>query len=694
MFNEPLSRGFRRRGNLAPSSCLSTRIQFPITCQARYLTDQFSAISSRTAATRRPPRLPLVKDTGASSLKSRELMRFPIAAARNPIFKRRTTMHTMKRWLFLSLIGLCVPSAIALAASITGRVRDANTNAYLLGATVTIAELGRTATTNADGTYSLSGVPAGNYTLNTSYLGYQDVSQPVALSGSGETRTDISIGAEIINLGAFVVEGTREGQARALQQKRSLSNITDIVSADAVGKFPDGNAAEALRRIPGVSLEIDQGEGRFVVVRGIDASLNNVTLNGLMIGSPAEQGARGLSMDTVPADLISRLEVTKAVTPDLDHNAIGGSINIVTQSVFDRPDGFFYGSLNTAYTDFRGDWGWYGGSATFGRLLGKAQRWGVVAGVSYSSRKFGSNSSDDNGWLLRNGIYSPTSQDSFNYNLRRQRLGINTKLEFRPTSSNQLYLQLNYNEFHDDEDRQSAAYEFARGTLTNATAAGGSWSAGRSTREFRDYKQNHLINAYSIGGKHGLNNGFDLEWKVGTSTGERETPRRVDWEFRSADTLSNTFALGGDIPIITPNPAYYNPASYPFRRVRFRMDDEKEDVYSAQVDLKRSQQFGSKSGFWKVGAKLFNSQKHQDRSNTNYNLAAGAANLFTLAEPGLTADEPSTFAEGRYRLGPVIEITNMYKYFNANPGKFVYDSATSFANSQDADFDAEEEIIS
>ena len=108
------------------------------------------------------------------------------------------------------------------------------------------------------------------------------------------------------------------------------------------------------------------------------------------------------------------------------------------------------------------------------------------------------------------------------------------------------------------------------------------------------------------------------------------------------------------------------------------------------MDLRREQQFGPKPGFWKVGAKLVNSQKHQDRTNTNYNLAAGAANLFTLAEPGLTADEPSTFAEGRYRLGPVIEITNINKYFRDNPGKFAFDPASSLSNSRDADYDAEE----
>jgi hypothetical protein len=110
--------------------------------------------------------------------------------------------------------------------------------------------------------------------------------------------------------------------ALARDEKRAAPMIGDVVSADSVGRVPDNNAAEALRRIPGVSMEIDQGEGRFVVVRRVDASLNNVTINGQILGTPAEFGTRGVSMDSVPADLISRLEVVKAVRPDMDANAI------------------------------------------------------------------------------------------------------------------------------------------------------------------------------------------------------------------------------------------------------------------------------------------------------------------------------------------------------------------------------------
>ncbi len=500
---------------------------------------------------------------------------------------------------------------------------------------------------------------------------------------------------EVVKLAAFVVEGERAGQARAIKQKREASNIMDAVSADAVGKFPDGNAAEALRRVPGVSLEIDQSEGRFVVVRGIDAALNNVTLNGQTIGSPAEQGRRGLAMDSVPAELISRLEVVKAVTPDRDHNAIGGSVNIVTASAFDRPEGFLFGSVSSAYSDFSGDWGWWGAGANFGRVFGADKKWGVIAGISYSLRQYSSQTSDAVDWAPINGMYVPTTQESFDYAIERSRLGLNIALEHRPTDGHELYLRMNYNEFIDEEGRQKTGYEFARGTLSSQTATSGTFSQGRATKEFRDYKQKHLIDAYALGGKHTLAGEWTAEWQLGYSSGERDTPRRVDWEFRSGGSaFPNSYNLSGEIPIITPNAAFYDPAQYPFRRVRFRTDDEREEVTTAQLDLERPLSLGGRASKLKFGGKWMQSDKTQDRENVNYNLASGAANLFTLAQPGLAGPEPAGFMENRYRFGPTLNLAANQQFFRDNPGRFTYDAATSRANSTEADFDATEEVLS
>jgi len=591
------------------------------------------------------------------------------------------------------LLGLGLLVSVVPAASLNGRVRDAKTNSFLLGASVTLRELNRTVTSGAGGEYFFPDVPAGNYTLEVRYLGYGDAAQAVVLAEPGAT-VELAIESDLVKLANFVVEGTREGQARALQQKRSAENILDAVSADAVGKFPDGNAAEALRRVPGVSLEIDQGEGRFVVVRGIDAALNNVTLNGQSVGSPAEQGRRGLAMDSVPADLISRLEVVKAVTPDLDGNAIGGSVNIVTQSAFDRDENFLIGSLSKGYNDFNGRWGWQSGSATYGRVLDSAKRWGFIGGVSYSFKEFASQTSDNLNWTAINGIYTPDTQESFVYHVERERIGANVGLEFRPSAGHQLYVRFNYNEFTDEEGRQKAGYNFRLGTLSNQTATTGANSQGRSTREYRDYKQQGLIEAAQIGGKHELANDYRFEWQAGVSRGERRTPRRVDWEFRSAaGAFPNTYNLAGDLPIITPNAAFYDPAAYPFRRVRYRRDMEQEDVTSLQADLRRDVTLFGKPAYWKTGAKWLNSDKTKDSSNTNYLLASGTANLFTLGETGLAGTGPDDFMDGRYRFGPTLNLGNLQAYFRNNPGRFTFDPTSSANDSIVADFDGTETVL-
>jgi len=600
-------------------------------------------------------------------------------------------MHRSARSLLLSLTALFAGSLPASAASVSGRVRDANANAFLLGATVTIRELDRTTTTGPGGEYSFGNVPAGTYQLIVSHLGGSDFTQTVTVAATGDTRADLAVASDVVKLGAFVVEGSREGQLRALQQKRMALDIMDAVAADAMGKFPDGNTAEALRRVPGVSMEVDQDEGRYVVVRGIDSALNNVTLNNQVLGTPSEQGNRGVAMDSVPADLVARLEVTKAVTPDKDGTAIGGSINIVTQSAFDRPDGFLFGSVSSTYDDFRERFAPPTGSLTFGRVFGADGKWGVVGGVSYSVKLFKSQTSDNLGWAPVNGFWMPATQESFDYDLMRSRLGVNVALQFRPMPKHELALRLNHNIFTDHEMRQKAGYEFKTGTLTNQTALTGTNSGGRSTREFRAYNQEGTIDALALEGKHTLASVYHLTWQVGASRGERDVPKRDDWEYRSGtNAFPNSYNLAGESNLVTPNAAFYDPASYPFRRVRFRHDLEREDVVSAQADLKREMSFGTMRGFWKAGTKFVRREKADDRENSNYTLAGPA---FTLAEPGLAGTEPANYFDGRYRYGPTLNLAANEAFFRANPNRFSRDVLGSLNNSIAGDFDAEEKVI-
>jgi TonB-dependent receptor len=604
---------------------------------------------------------------------------------------RRWSGRGAARWLAAGLAGLALAQAVG-AATVTGRVRDKESSSYLLGATVELRELDRSATSSSGGDFALSNVPAGAYTLVVRYLGYKDYTQPLTVREGDTTALDLALTSDVVRLGKFVVEGSLEGQARALQQKRSAVNVIDVVSSDALGKFPDGNAAEALRRVPGVSLEIDQDEGRYVVLRGINSALNAVTLNNQLVGTPSEAGNRGIAMDSVPADLIARLEVVKAVTPDMDGNAIGGSINIVTQSAFDRREMFLQGSAAGFYDNFS-ERTTPSGSLTFGTVFGDAKQWGFVVGASYSLKEVSSQTVNTRSWSQVNGFWVPLQEQSYDYDIERERLGVNVALQFRPAAGHELALRLNHNEFSDVEARQSVAFEHRLGTLTNQTATSGANSQGRASRQYRDYHQTGTIDAFSFDGRHTLGDTL-LTWRAGTSRGERDVPTRVDWEYRSAaGAFPNTYDLTGEVLVIKPNTAdYYNPANYPFRRVRFRSDLEREDVWSAQVDGQRALRFADRAATVKVGAKFVSREKADDRTNRNYNLATGAANLFTLAEPGLAGPEPVNYFNGLFRYGPTLDLEANKRYFAANPGRFTLDPIATLSDSLSGDFDAREDV--
>ncbi len=607
-------------------------------------------------------------------------------------------MQKFRRLFMPSLCGL-FSVATSFAASLTGLVQDSGANRPMPNATVTIPAAGRTTSTDQYGRYSIPNLAPGTYLVSVQFLGFDDLTREVIVTPAPETRADFEIGyGKVVTLDKFVVEGIREGQARALQQKLNAANIMDIVSADAVGKFPDGNAAESLRRMPGISVEIDQDEGRYVVLRGIDSALNNVTLNNQVLGTPSEAGNRGVAMDSVPAELISRLEVTKAVTPDLDGTAIGGSVNIVTKSAFDTPDGFFYGSVAGFYDNFSGRTS-PNGNLTYGRVLGEAGKWGIVAAASYSEKRFQSQTSDNLSWTQVNGFWVPLSQESFNYDIMRERLGVNVALQHRPRPDTELSLRLNHNQFTDEEGRQKSGYEFRLGTLTNQTATSGTNSQGRSTREFRSYHQTGSIDALSLSGTHKLAANYHLSWQLGGSRGERDVPKRDDWEYRSSSgAFPNTYDLSGESAVITPSANFYDPAAYPFRRVRFRSDLEREDVLSAQVDLKRDAEFGARPGYWKVGAKYVSRDKQDDRENDNYTLLGTA---WTLAEPGLAGTagdsminrEPDDYFRGLYRYGPTLHLENNEAFFLANPTRFQRDANGSRDNSLSGDYEGSEEVM-
>ena len=213
--------------------------------------------------------------------------------------------------------------------TIRGRIIDASKQT-LPGASIYIENLRTGVTSDVNGYYTFSNLNPGTYTIKISYVGYSPVEMKITIPAGKTLEKDVVLN-EGLELQEVVVGGAFQGQRRAINSQKNSLGITNVVSADQVGKFPDSNIGDALKRISGINVQYDQGEARFGQVRGTSADLSSVTINGNRIPS-AEGDTRNVQLDLIPAHMIQTIEVNKVVTPDMDGDAIGGSINLVTKN--------------------------------------------------------------------------------------------------------------------------------------------------------------------------------------------------------------------------------------------------------------------------------------------------------------------------------------------------------------------------
>lgn len=568
----------------------------------------------------------------------------------------------------------------AFAGDLRGAVIDANTGQRLVGASVRLTGSARTSVTDDGGVFNFQALPAGAYTVSVDYVGYRAASETVTVGEAGVTDISIRVGGEA-EVEGIIVTGARAAQAEALQVKRTATVIVDALSADDVGKLPDNNIADALQRLPGVSVTIDQGEGRYVLVRGIDSNLVNVTVNGQVFPGP-EGGARRVALDTFPADIVSRIEVVKAQTPDLDANAVGGTVNLVTASAFDTPDGFVRGSFRYGYNQL-GETENYAANAGVARLFGADRQFGVVIGASFSQREFESDNYEASGFRAVNGQILPTTRVLRDYRIVRNRTGLVANFEWRPTDDVQLYLNNTYTRYSDDEQRDSSTIEYALGTLSNQGPGTGSYSQGRGTVELRDRKVTQTLVNHSLGGVF-TRGQATIDLNATFAQADEDTPKRVDWEFRSANgAFPNSFDATG-LYLKINAPLLADATRYPFRRVRTRTDAVSEETQAYTGSIRWD--FAERDGYLKAGLRYVIRDKSWDRTNSDF----GAVTGFVLAD----VDRPGAYDHlgDNYSQGPVIERGQIMAYFEANRARFPVDAVSTLANSLVTDFQAEEKV--
>lgn len=593
---------------------------------------------------------------------------------------RRAVRHVFS--VTMTLIG--VP---AIAGDIVGVVSDPGLDRFIERANVVVTDANRRVATDRWGRYTLRDLPPGDYTVEVRAGGFQPASSTIRVPETGSVTLDFELDTNYEGIEEIVVTSSRVSQLLALQRKRSAESIIDAVSADSIGKLPDFNAAEAIQRLPGLSVELDQGEGRYPIIRGIDSNLNNVTIDGNLVGAPEGDGRR-VALDVIPSDLISAVEVVKAVTPDLDGNAVGGSINIVTRSAFDSTEPFAFLSGRVGYND-KSDRVPFGGSAVWGSRLGASENIGVVLAASYYLRRYETDLVEGDWEAYGPQVFAPGNFKLFDYDIERERIGLNANIEYRPTDNSLWYMRSIFNEFTDEEQRHQLDLDAARGDQTVVSDTVVQNSEGRASREYRQNDQTQQLTNVSFGGEFMRDN---VEWGASYtfSHAEEITPRRIDWEFRSAgDAFPTTIDISDLYFDVDAGAAINEPDNYPFRRVRRRTDAIEEDIHSFQADVRIDRDFGTRPGYLKFGVKYSIRDKSQDRENNNF--VDGMA--FTWADTGLVQPTPDDFFEGAYGLGPVLDFEGLENLFVSDPSLFAANVEDSALDSIGSDYEITEDLV-
>ena len=236
--------------------------------------------------------------------------------------------------------------------NLQGRILDASSKNPLPGTSIAIEGTSLGEVSDIDGRFVITGISLEKIVVNISYIGYETQRVNIDFNQDKSPNLNITLKSSSVELNEVVVSGIMEGQIKAFIEQKQAESIKNIISAEQIKTFPDLNAAEVMQRIPGITLQRDQGEGRFVQLRGTPPELTNFNVNGEQIPSP-QGDVRYVGMDIIPADQIETIEVTKVMTPDMDADGIGGSVNIKTKEALgEKPT--IGATLAGGYNNLRG----------------------------------------------------------------------------------------------------------------------------------------------------------------------------------------------------------------------------------------------------------------------------------------------------------------------------------------------------
>lgn len=576
---------------------------------------------------------------------------------------------------------------------LSGRVTDSAGSA-LPGADVIVRATGQRTATDGQGRFRLSGVPSGQVDVDVDYLGYANATQSVTVAAGVPASLNITLQTRAED-GLIVVQGgILDSTARALNQQRTADNATNVISSDAIGRFPDINIAEALQRVPGIGVERDQGEGNFISIRGAPSEFTTVSIDGTVVPSSSAD-TRALDLGTFLSDAVKQVEVNKTLLPYQDADSIAGSVNLVSRSPFDNPQLRVTASGGGSYNQLGGTNDWRG-QGVISDVIGNV---GILlsGSISQTDRRVDNvetiwDVATQNG----NEIVVPVENEFKDYDTRRRRMAFSGALEFQPDDATKMYIRGNWSRRTDDEFRNLIALILTDGTLNAGASTDGLTGSYRNTRyakEFRHRIVRDTIFTMTAGGEHQIADDVALDYSAAYTRSKQDYPIRAQLLFRGnlRPTIEFDYSQTPNEPSfsIFQTQEHLNLGSYSFRQNTFREQDtiQREYAFATNLKLQDRTLFGQRAEF-QFGAKarlrdiFADNEQWRDRRG-------GSAPSLSLAQ--LVSDVPSS--NFGYDLGNKLDRSLGTTYFADIKGTSQVDSTRRISNSVVSDYSAEEDIL-
>lgn len=571
----------------------------------------------------------------------------------------KTRIETAYRLgVILLTLGVAVPTSVVWAQStgvITGQVTDIQTGDELPGAAIEVVGTSLGAATNIEGRYRVAGVPAGEHTLRVSFIGYlsQQATVTVVAGQTVELNFELSFG--VIEGAEVVVTAQAVGQVAAINQQISSNTIVNVVSRERIQELPDQNAAESLARLPGIAVQRDAGEGSKVVVRGLSPRFNAITVNGERI--PSTDGEdRSVDLSMLSPDQLSGIEVFKALTPDKDADAIGGSVNFVIGRAANERRADV--RVQTGYASQQDVAGLYRGSALFSDRFFDS-RFGVVASANIQRADRSADALDADYEITQlpseedpDGTFDVADLNLGRTLETRDRYGAGLTLDFDALGGYLLY-NASFGQTERDEIRRRKRYRLA---------------AGRTQYDIRDRQRTTQLFTNSLSGKH-VARRFQFDWRGSYSRSLQRSPFGTTLVFRELAAFTPDL-VEDEGPEQIPLGAKNNLDATFLSQSNWEKGRVLEADLTFQGDLRIPFRFGRQvAGFFKAGGKVRG--KERERDNTRFELGAFVSrdigddnpDLFELhssGEPLISnfidpSDDYDDFFGDTYDFGPILD---------------------------------------